>query len=132
MPNFGDRSRRNLLTCDLELQELFNEVVKTFDCSVLCGHRNEEEQNEAYRNNHSTLKWPESKHNRKPSRAVDVVPYPINWENLNRFYMFGGYVKGIADKLGIKIRWGGDWDSDTMTDDQKFMDLPHFELNNGD
>jgi peptidoglycan L-alanyl-D-glutamate endopeptidase CwlK len=129
MPSFGEKSRKNLETCDVELQELFNEVVKNFDCSVLCGHRSEEDQNEAFRANRSKLKFPDSKHNFKPSRAVDVVPYPIDWGNLNRFYMFGGYVKGIAEKLGIKIRWGGDWDNDTMTDDQRFMDLPHFELN---
>jgi len=128
MASFGTKSAQNLLTCDIELQTLFNEVVKHFDCSVLCGHRAEEEQNEAFRNNGSTLKWPDSKHNRKPSKAVDVVPYPIDWEKLNRFYYFGGFVKGIADKLGIKIRWGGDWDNDTLTEDQKFKDLPHFEL----
>jgi peptidoglycan L-alanyl-D-glutamate endopeptidase CwlK len=132
VPTFGERSRKNLESCDAELQDLFNEVVENFDCSVLCGHRTEEEQNEVFREGKSTVNWPESRHNFKPSRAVDVVPYPIDWKNLNRFYMFGGYVKGIAKQKGISIRWGGDWDSDTLTDDQKFMDLPHFELANGE
>ena len=131
MPSFSKKSMDILKTCDLELQELFIEVVRHFDCSVLCGHRTEEEQNEAFRNNRSTKRWPESKHNLKPSMAVDVVPYPIDWENLNRFYYFGGFVKGIAQDMGIKIRWGGDWDGDTLTDDQKFMDLPHYELIRG-
>ena len=39
-----------------------------------------------------------------------------------------GYIQATADKLGIKIRWGGDWDSDGDLDDQTFMDLGHFEL----
>ncbi len=52
--------------------------------------------------------------------AVDVIPYPIDWENITRFYRFGGFVKAIAVMLGIPLIWGGDW--------QKFKDLPHFEL----
>ncbi|NIA28350.1 MAG: M15 family peptidase [Actinobacteria bacterium] len=128
MPKFGNESRKNLATAHPDLQLLFNAVVRDFDCSVLCGHRTQAEQDGAYRNKHSKLKFPNSKHNRQPSMAADVVPYPINWENMNRFYFFGGYVKKTAEMLGIKIRWGGDWDSDTLTDDQAFMDLPHFQL----
>lgn len=128
MPSFGEKSRNNLSQCHPDLQLLFNAVVKVFDCSVICGHRSENDQNEAFRTNQSKLKFPDSKHNKEPSMAVDVVPYPIDWENLNRFYMFIGYVRAKAEMLGIKIRSGGDWDSDTMTDDQSFMDLPHFEI----
>jgi len=90
------------------------------------------------------------------SLAVDVVPYPIQWgekeqkaiieavknrelktinKHLNeyknamaRFYNFAGYVKGLADSMGIELRWGGDWNSNNKFDDQNFIDLPHFEL----
>ena len=41
---------------------------------------------------------------------------------------FAGYVQGVAEQLGIKIRWGGDWDSDFDFKDQTFNDLVHFEL----
>ncbi len=127
MAKFGEKSTKNLLECHSDLQRLFKEVVKGFDCSVLCGYRNEDQQNEAFKHNRSTLKFPESKHNKFPSNAIDVVPYPIDWGNLNRFYFFGGYVKKTAELLGINIRWGGDWNSNTLTDDQTFFDLPHFE-----
>ena len=30
--------------------------------------------------------------------------------------------------LGVRLRWGGDWDSDLEVDDNDFDDLPHFEL----
>jgi len=30
--------------------------------------------------------------------------------------------------MGFKIRWGGDWDMDTHTKDNKFDDLVHFEM----
>ena len=44
MPKFGNRSKQRLETCHEDLQEIFNEVIKYFDCSVLCGHRGEEDQ----------------------------------------------------------------------------------------
>jgi len=131
MPNFSKRSKDNLATCDVKLQNLFNEVINYFDCSVLCGHRGEKEQNEAFHAGRSKLKFPKSKHNSSPSQAVDVAPYPIDWEDKERFYYFAGMVKGIAQKMDIPIRWGGDWDSDTQVKDQTFFDLPHFELQEG-
>jgi len=75
----------------------------------LCGHRTKEKQEEAFNSKHSKVHFPKSKHNSLPSKAVDVAPYPIDWNDLERFYNFGGYVRGIAESLGIKIRWGGDW-----------------------
>lgn len=128
MPKFGKKSRDNLSQCHPDLQLLFNAVVRDFDCSITCGHRSEAEQNEAFLKKKSKLKYPDSKHNKFPAMAVDADPYPINYENIERYYFFGGYVKGVAKALGIKIRWGGDWDRDTETNDQSFNDLPHFEL----
>ena len=128
MPHFSDRSLERLATCHDNLQLLFREVVKHFDCTILQGHRGEDEQNEYFRTGRSKLQYPNSKHNQLPSLAVDVAPYPIDWSDTDRFYFFAGYVKGIADRMGISIRWGGDWDGDTQVRDQTFMDLPHFEL----
>jgi hypothetical protein len=128
MANFSGRSTARLLECHEDLQLLFFQVVKNFDCSIMCGHRGEEAQNEAFDKGYSKLKFPQSKHNKTPSMAVDVIPYPIDWDDTNRMYFFGGYVKGIAEGLEVKIRWGGDWDRDTEIDDQSFIDLPHFEL----
>lgn len=48
-------------------------------------------------------------------------------KDLARWYYFGGYVCGVADELGIGIRWGGDWNGNRAIDDQSFDDLPHFE-----
>ena len=128
MPQFGNKSLENLNQCHPDLILLFNEVIKHFDCTVTCGHRGEFEQNEAFRKGYSKLKFPMSKHNNDPALAADVVPYPIDWKDTERMYCFGGFVKGIASQMGIDIRWGGDWDSDTQVKDQNFIDLPHFEL----
>ena len=130
MPKFGKRSKKNLEQCEKQLQDLFNEVIKYFDCSVICGYRNEHDQNEAYHSGRSKIKWPNGMHNSKPSNAVDVLPYPIEWKNIKRMYMFVGFVRGIAASMDISIRCGADWDGDTLIKDQNFHDLPHFELIN--
>ena len=128
MPRFGTRSKSRLHTCDGRLIELFNKVVKEFDCTVIEGHRGKDAQNKAYNKGNSKLKFPHGKHNKSPSVAVDVAPYPIDWKDRDRFHYFGGYVLGIAKSLGLNIRWGGDWDQDTQTKDNKFDDLVHFEI----
>ena len=128
MPKFGKKSKKGLATCDIELQKLFSEVVKYFDCSILIGHRGEEAQNKAFDEGKSQVRYPKGKHNSNPSTAVDVSPYPIDWKDRERFIYFGGFVKGVAFEMGIPLRWGGDWDNDTQLSDNKFDDLVHFEL----
>ena len=48
MPKFGKRSIKALETCDERLIKVFNEVIKTVDCSVLEGHRDQIKQNKFY------------------------------------------------------------------------------------
>jgi len=141
MPNFGRKSRENLNTAHLDLRAVFIDVVEVYDCKILCGIRTAEEQQWLYASGRTrpgpilTNKDGVRKRSRHQgdgvvllSLAVDVAPYPVNWGDTNRFYHFAGYVKGRAQALGIPIRWGGDWDSDTDLSDQSFYDLPHFEL----
>jgi len=128
MPKFSEDSKKKLETCCTELQVLFNTVIKHVDCTVICGYRNEQEQNEAFIKGNSKLKYPESKHNKIKSKAIDVLPYPIDWNDNERNYMFIGFVKGIAASMDLNIRSGADWDSDFDLKDNKFNDLPHFEL----
>ena len=128
MPQFGSVSRSRLETAHPLLQHLFEQVVEVYDCSVLCGHRDKEDQEQAVREGRSKVHWPDGNHNAYPSNAVDVAPYPIDWNNTIRFYHFAGFVQGMARHLGIGIRWGGDWDRDYDLNDQSFNDLVHFEI----
>ena len=128
MPRFGKTSKRWLATCDDGLQNLFYEVVQHFDCSVIIGHRGEKDQNKAFDEGKSKVRYPKGKHNSNPSTAVDVAPYPIDWEDRERFIYFAGFVIGIASEMGISLRWGGDWNNDTQLSDNNFDDLVHFEL----
>ena len=101
---------------------------KHFDCTILEGHRGKERQDKAYADGKSKVKYPDGKHNQFPSVAVDVAPYPIDWSDRDRFHYFGGFVLGVAKQMGMNIRWGGDWNQDTKTKDNKFDDLVHFEI----
>ena len=128
MPRFSKKSLSKLETCDKRIQDLFLRVVKKFDCTIIEGHRNKDRQNKLFKEGKSKLKYPKGKHNAIPSKAVDVAPYPIDWNDRERFTYFAGYVLGIAYEMGLKIRWGGDWDMDTQVKDNNFDDLPHFEI----
>ena len=128
MPYFGKSSKKRLSTCDDRLQKVFNEVIKHVDCSVLCGHRGKDDQNKAYKEGKSKAKYPNGRHNRQPSLAVDVSPYPIDWDDLERQTLFAGFVLGIAKQMGINLIWGNDWDGDFETKDTGLKDYPHFEL----
>lgn len=105
-----------------------NVAIKYFDFVVLNGHRNALVQNELHARGVSKVIWPHSKHNKVPSKAVDIAPYPIDWNDTDRFYMLGGFIMAVASLLKVPLRWGGDWDGDTQVKDQNFFDLGHFEL----
>jgi len=120
-----------LNTCDKRLKSLFHEVVKHWDCTIVEGFRNEQGQDKAVREGASKVSWPDGRHNRLPSLAVDVAPYTkgkgADW-NSRTCLAFGGFVLGIASQMHYEVRWGGDWDGDRDVNDQKFHDLVHFEV----
>ncbi len=131
MPRFSRSSNIKLGTCHPKLQKLFREVIKEVDCTIVWGHRGKEIQNDLCEAGASQKEWPDSKHNVVPSMAVDVAPYisgkgPV-WEPRQCYY-FAGYVMAVAERLGIKIRCGADWDSDFDVNDQNFRDVCHFEI----
>ena len=128
MAKFSENSHRRLDECHPDLIRLFNEVIKHVDCSILCGHRGEADQQEAYLSGKSKLQWPKSKHNQTPSLAVDVMPYPIDWFDNPRILHFVGFVRGMAKAMDIPIRSGADWNGNFDLKDKNFYDLPHFEL----
>ena len=128
MPKFGRKSRERLNTCDNKLKQVFNEVIKHVDCSILEGHRDKDRQNKLYEEGKTKGKYPNGRHNRQPSSAVDVTPYPVDWKDRERQTLFAGFVIGVASQMNINLRWGGDWDQDFQVVDNRFDDFPHFEL----
>lgn len=156
MPGFGNKSLTQLRTCHSDLQRIAIETIKYIDFSILEGHRPPTKQMEYYKKGRELRdgQWivvdrkaiithidgvsSKGYHNHDPSMAFDIAPYPIDFNNkpkaTARFYHLAGYILLMATKLyadgeiKYKVKWGGDWDSDKDFSDQKFDDLPHFEL----
>jgi peptidoglycan L-alanyl-D-glutamate endopeptidase CwlK len=118
-------SLNKLKECDKRLVQLIMRVDEFYPVQVICGYRKEADQNKAFAEKKSKLKFPESKHNKKPSLAVDIVPDPdrspktIAWTDLKEFEIMCLAVEAAADELDIKIRLGRDF---------SFADWPHLEL----
>ena len=136
MNHFSEISKSRLETCHNDLRVLFAHVIQDYDCTIVEGHRDAAAQNKAFAEGKSKLKYPHSKHNKRPSQAVDAAPFingKLNWKREN-LLIFAGYVLGIADQLyriGVvshHIRLGADWDKDKDVTDETFRDEPHFEI----
>ncbi len=146
MPVFSEISKKKLSTCDNGLQQIFNEVIKKFDCRVIYGHRSTTEQSELFKQGRSYIKdeWvitdrlkvvtycdgfkKKSLHNYMPAQAIDVLPFPVDYKDTKRICYFAGWVMATADRLNIPLKWGGDFNNNTKVKDESFADLGHFEL----
>lgn len=149
MPEYGRVSKARLDTTILILQDIFNDVISRLpwtdpisgitieDCSILCGHRNEIEQDLAYKQGFSHVKWPYGKHNCMPSIAIDSAPYHEQWPHIHykdtdEMEAYKRLVFDCAEKRGYKLRWGHDWDQDGIRgdkdEDETLYDAPHYEL----
>lgn len=136
MPQFSKTSLERLATCDPRLQLICNEAIQIVDFVVLEGHRGEAAQNAAVAAGNSKLPWPQGKHNKLPSKAIDIAPWlpevKIDWNDLVAFGRLMGVIQAIAHRHGIKLRFGLDWDGDFRSvnrdPNESFMDAPHVEL----
>ena len=124
MYKFGKRSRERLKGVDAKLVNVLNELIKIMDVTVIEGLRSAERQEELLKKGATKVKY--SKH--IEGKAVDIAPYPIDWDDRDRFHYMGGMIKGIAKQLNVNVRWGGDWDSDGEVKDNNFDDLVHIEI----
>lgn len=138
MFRFGPRSLAELTTCDPRLQKIVQQALAwgVMDFSVIEGHRTAARQQALFAEGKTTLdgKAALGKHNALPSLAVDLLPFPavvngVNvWNDPMRFHVLAGLMYAAAAQLGLKVRWGGDWNGDGNAADQTFHDLPHFEI----
>ena len=61
-------------------------------------------------------------------KAIDLVPYPVDWNDLSKFDQVAKAMFAAAKELGVSIRWGADWDNDGNYREKGEYDSPHFEL----
>lgn len=128
MPHLSNKSKTILNTCDVRLQEICAVAIELMDFTIITGYRDKSAQDKVVREGNSKLAYPHSKHNIFPSLAVDIAPYPINWNERERFILLAGIILGVAHSKKIKLRWGGDWNRNFNLQDNKFSDLGHFEI----
>jgi len=135
MAKFGKLSLERLATCDERIQKVMNEAIKHYDFTVLYGYRTPAEQFELFKQGRTLTngvwkvtgktvtqldgKTKMSNHNSNPSKAIDVAPFPIDWNNIQRFLDMAKVIKESAKTVGVEITYGGDW---------KMKDYPHFEV----
>ena len=124
MYKFGKRSKSRLKGVDTKLVNVLNELIKIMDVTIIEGVRSKERQEQLLAQGKTKTKY--SKH--ILGKAVDLAPYPINWEDREMFHYMGGMLRGLGKAMGVNIRWGGDWDSDGDINDNKFDDLVHVEI----
>ena len=114
----GTRSLQNLSGVHPDMVAVVKKAIEIteVDFTVIEGIRNVSRQRELYKAGKSTTM--NSRH--ITGHAVDMVPWPVDWEDLERFETMAKAMKSAAEELEIPIVWGGDWKS--------FYDAPHFEL----
>ena len=61
-------------------------------------------------------------------KAVDLVPYPVDWNDLKKFDAIAKAMLQAAKELNVPIRWGADWDNDGKPREKGESDSPHFEI----
>lgn len=127
---YSSKSESRLASADERLQKVFKAAAQFYNITIIEGHRSDRRQRQLHMSGKSKLDGinQKSKHQSDPSLAIDAAPYPIDWQDVERFYQFGFFIVGLGASLGVKIRWGGDWDGDGDIRDQRFNDLVHFEL----
>ena len=140
---YSVRSLKKLETCHPGLQRIAAEVlmVTPYDISIIHGWRGMAEQNSLEQEGKSTKLFPNSRHNKtddlsvidphRMSDAIDFAPYVnggIYWGDTHIFAVVAGCFIAVANDLGYTLRWGGDWDSDGRTTNQKLMDWGHIEI----
>lgn len=98
------------------------------DFLVLEGVRTPERQRELYAQGRTKpgkkVTWTlVSNHFKKADgfgRAVDLCPFPVDWNDHKKFAAIAKAMKEAAKAEGVPLAWGGDWRTN--------KDSPHFEL----
>jgi peptidoglycan L-alanyl-D-glutamate endopeptidase CwlK len=114
----GIRSLQNLSGVHPDLVAVVKRAIQIteVDFTVIEGVRSRERQKQLVAKGAS--KTLNSRH--ITGHAVDMVPWPVDWNDLERFEIMAEAMKQAADELGVDVEWGGDW--------RTFYDGPHFQL----
>lgn len=123
---FSQSSKDKLRGVHSDLVKVANLAISKsdIDFKVIEGVRSKDRQ--AYLFKQGATKTMNSRH--LTGHAIDIVPVPLDWKNSDSFKKVADAMFSASKELKIPIRWGGDWNRNGRSDDEKFYDGPHFEL----
>lgn len=145
---FGKTSQERLATVEKDLRNVCTLALckSPIDFMVLEGRRTVQRQHELYGQGRTAAQlqaagvdpkyakpsmpkvtWTLNS-NHFTGRAVDLVPYPVDWNDTSKFDAIAKAMFAAAKDLGVTIRWGADWDRDGNPRERGESDSPHFEL----
>lgn len=150
MASFGKGSLKTMKGLHPDLIRLLEAAIidTPVDFTITSGVRSTKEQQALYAQGRTTKGGivtqadgikNKSNHQAKADglgHAFDFCPYingALNWNATGAFIAIALHIKETAKELGIRVRWGADWDNDGITKaqgdkDESFVDLPHIEL----
>lgn len=123
MKKISSRSVKNIHGIDHKLSLIVGMVLArgSVDLTITCGLRTLEDQQKAFKGGFSKLDGVNKKSKHQIGKAIDFIPYPFNgWNDIESFKKVGEELKLVANHLGFKCSYGGDW--------KTFKDYPHFQL----
>ena len=125
------RDLQRLEGVNADLVRIVKHAAEMVPLMVIEGLRTRERQAELYAIGRTTpgkpVTWTlASKH--CDGLAVDVAPLPLDWNDRKAFFTVAGAMHAAAQRIGVALRHGGDWDGDGIYGERGESDLPHFEL----
>ena len=136
--SFGARSLKNMEGVHPKLVRVLNLAIKKtkVDFMVIEGVRSLARQKQLYAQGRTTpgkvVTWTlNSNHFKKADgfgHAVDILPAPYEWKDTAPFDAVADAMFAAAKELGVRIRWGADWDRDGKPRERGETDSPHWEL----
>ena len=113
---WGNRSNEVREELHIDLVLVVDQVLEwtPFDITLTEGFRGPKAQTDAFESGLSELKWPASRHNMKPARAVHVHPYPVDFEVIDqsnpwlaRYHVLAGMMMAAGGLFNVELRWLG-------------------------
>ena len=130
----SERSLNNLKGVNPKLVAVVKRALElsTQDFMVIEGLRTQARQDELWAQGRTKpgaiVTWTKDASSHGTGHAVDVCPYPVDWTDLKKFDAIATAMFAAAAELGVKLRWGADWDQDGKARERGESDSPHFEL----
>ena len=118
MYKLGKRSLQRLKGVNPALVKVVKRAIELseVDFTVLEGVRSEKRQRELFKK--GATRTMNSYH--LTGHAVDLAPWPIDWNDTDKFVKIADAMEKAADELGVPLQWGGNW--------RTFVDMPHFQI----